>query len=78
MLQYEENGIGRWAVIENKSGELIVWSGIKLIKEETNGYKDFYDLGYRLRPQFWVLGCATESAKAWTNITDETVHSEIL
>ncbi|MBK8054423.1 MAG: GNAT family N-acetyltransferase [Saprospiraceae bacterium] len=78
ILQYEENGIGRWTVIENKSGKLIGWSGIKLIREETNGHEDFYDLGYRLRPQFWGLGYATESAKAWTKIADETLNIEFL
>ena len=39
--QYVKNGIGRWALIEKESGELMGWSGIKLIPEETNGYKNF-------------------------------------
>jgi [ribosomal protein S5]-alanine N-acetyltransferase len=54
LLQYQKNGIGRWAIIEKSTNELIGWSGIKFIDEETNGYKDFYDLGY-----------ATESSIAW-------------
>lgn len=49
------------AMIEKVSGELIGWLGIKLIKEETNGYTNFYDLGYRMRPEFWVKGYAKES-----------------
>ncbi len=63
--QYTQNGIGRWAVIEKSTGELIGWSGIKFIEEESNGYKGFYDLGYRLRPEFWGKGYATESSQAW-------------
>ena len=65
LFQYQSNRIGRWAVIEKSTGDLIGWSGIKLIHEETNGFKDFHDLGYRLRPEFWGKGYATESSQAW-------------
>ncbi|MBK8627217.1 MAG: GNAT family N-acetyltransferase [Saprospiraceae bacterium] len=63
--QYETNGIARWAAIEKYSGELMGWAGIKFIAEETNGYKDFYDIGYRFRPEFWGKGYATEATMAW-------------
>ena len=62
--QYEENGIGRWAVIEKKSGLLIGWCGLKLITYLINGHQNIYDLGYRFLPDFWGKGYATESAKA--------------
>lgn len=51
--QYEENGIGRWAVIEKSSGNFIGWSGLKLIKEYENKHINFYDVGYRLHPKYW-------------------------
>ena len=78
MAQYEQNGIGRWAMIEKTSGELIGWSGIKLIKELTNGYTDFYDLGYRIRPGFWGKGFATESSLSWIKVADEILNINTL
>lgn len=62
--QYIDNGIGRWAAIEKASGNFIGWSGLKLIKEYENNHIDFYDVGYRLHPNYWGKGYATESAKA--------------
>lgn len=62
--QYEDFGIGRWAVIEKESGNFIGWSGMKYITEETNGHHNFHDIGYRLIQNYWGKGYATESAKA--------------
>ncbi len=62
--QYIDNEIGRWATIEKASGKFIGWSGSKFMREPENGHVDFYDVGYRLLPQFWGKGYATESAKA--------------
>lgn len=72
--QYTQNGIGRWAVIEKSTNELIGWSGIKFIDEESNGYKTFYDLGYRLRPEFWGKGYATESSQAWIEAAESSFN----
>ena len=62
--QYMDNGIGRWAVIEKETGEFMGWSGLKFIKEYENNHINFYDVGYRLLPEFWGSGYATESAQA--------------
>lgn len=72
--QYEENGIGRWAVIEKDSGLLIGWSGLKYLTEEINGHKNIYDLGYRFLPEFWGKGYATESAKAFLDYSFNTLN----
>ncbi|MGB0390544.1 MAG: GNAT family N-acetyltransferase [Salibacteraceae bacterium] len=60
--QYVENGIGRWAVIEKKTNEFVGWTGLKLEKTLTNGHDNYYDLGYRLRPEFWGKGIGFEAA----------------
>ncbi|RKE82753.1 GNAT family N-acetyltransferase [Chryseobacterium sp. AG363] len=61
--QYEENGVGRLAVIEKVSGLLIGWCGLKLMTKPINGYINTLDLGYRFIPEFWGKGYATEAAK---------------
>lgn len=65
--QYEENGIGRWAVIEKKTNGFIGWSGLKLVKETRNQQSNYYDVGYRLIQKYWGQGYATESAQASLN-----------
>jgi ribosomal-protein-alanine N-acetyltransferase len=62
--QYIDNGIGRWAMIEKKSGEFIGWTGLKFMTEPVNGHIHYYDLGYRLRQKYWGKGYASESAIA--------------
>ncbi len=61
--QYEDNGIGRWAIIEKETNHFIGWSGLKyetMIRTEFN----YYDLGYRLKKKYWGKGIATETAMA--------------
>lgn len=74
--QYAQFGIGRWAAIEKKSGEFIGWTGLKFITEEENNRSHFYDVGYRLLPNFWGQGFATESAKAALQYGFQTMNLE--
>lgn len=62
--QYVENGIGRWAVVEKKSGDFIGWSGFKYNTEVLNSRTNYYDIGYRLIKKYWGKGYATETAVA--------------
>lgn len=60
--QYLEFGIGRWAVIDKQTEAFIGWCGLKYEQK----LRDFayYDIGYRLREEFWGKGIATEAARA--------------
>ena len=62
--QYEDNGIGRWAVIEKKTNNFVGWAGLKLFKENINNHENFYELGYRFMQKHWGKGFATEASKA--------------
>lgn len=61
--QYTENGIGRWAVVDKITGDFIGWSGLKYETNLRSG-QPYYDLGYRLRRQYWGKGIASETARA--------------
>ncbi len=65
--QYNDFGVGRWAMIEKKTNEFIGWTGLEFVTKEINKHKNFYDLGYRLLKRFWGQGFATESAVASVN-----------
>lgn len=79
ITQYGERGIGRWVAIEKSSNEIIGWSGLKLNTEETmNGHTNFIDIGYRLMPEFWGKGYATESAIAALEYGFKTMHLPII
>ena len=65
MQQYVENGIGRWAVIKKETSTFMGWAGIKWVNTLTNGHINYYDIGYRLKPEFWGKGYATETTEAW-------------
>jgi ribosomal-protein-alanine N-acetyltransferase len=59
--------MGRWAVLRRATGEFMGWAGLKLVAGPVNGQHDFYDLGYRFRPQHWGQGYGYEAAQAWLN-----------
>jgi ribosomal-protein-alanine N-acetyltransferase len=62
--QYEKVGIGRVAIIEKQTKEFVGWTGLKLITDTVNNLSGYYDLGYRLREEYWGMGVATETARA--------------
>jgi len=78
MQQYEDNGVGRLAVIEKESELLIGWSGLKLNTSEVNGYQNFYELGYRFLPETWGKGYATESGQASLEYGFNDLKTEII
>lgn len=61
--QYEENCIGRWAIIEKESNAFVGWSGLKL-ESGLRPEFTYYDIGYRLIKKYWGKGYATEAALA--------------
>lgn len=78
--QYAERGIGRWAVELKDTGKFIGWCGLRLYTEYTfNNHSNFYDIGYRLRREFWGKGYATEASKAclqyaWDVLKLDTIY----
>jgi ribosomal-protein-alanine N-acetyltransferase len=72
--QYKDYGIGRWAVIDKASGEFAGWSGLKC--ETIVRDYDYWDVGYRLRREFWGKGIATETATMALKYGFETLGFE--
>jgi len=60
--QYQENGIGRWAVELRETGKFVGWCGLKLEKDVRPF--TYYDIGYRMVRKHWGQGYATEAATA--------------
>ena len=56
---YKEFGFGKWAVIFKDSNQLIGYCGIAV---EQIDKVDEREIGYRLDPEFWGRGLATEAA----------------
>ena len=61
--QYLDYGIGRWAVIDKKTNSFMGWAGIKF-ETKVRDEMDYYDLGYRLKKEYWGQGFASEAALA--------------
>ncbi len=59
--QYEEFGIGRWAIELKESGDFVGWTGLKY-EQGLRPDRSYYDLGYRLKRAYWGKGIATETA----------------
>ena len=71
--QYQDNGIGRWAVIEKATNTFIGWTGFKLMTEPVNGHINIHDFGYRFRKSKWGQGIGYESGLAALRYGVETI-----
>jgi len=74
--QYIDFGIGRWAIVDKTSNEVVGWGGLKFRTDSVNGITNFYDVGYRLLRRYWGMGYATESARASLKYAFEVMNLE--
>jgi len=65
---YSNYGYGRWATILKSENKLIGWAGLKYLPEF-----DKVDLGYRLSPEYWGYGYATEASIGIVDFGFETL-----
>lgn len=61
IASYKDFGLGKWAVIVKESNTLIGYCGIAV---EQIDQVDEREIGFRLDPEFWGRGLATEAASA--------------
>ena len=59
IADYRKHGFGRWGVVLKATGRLIGFAGLKYLDELRE-----VDVGYRLLPEYWGMGLATEAAQA--------------
>lgn len=71
--QYQDNGIGRFAVVLKETNEFMGWAGLKYNTEAVNNKINFYDIGYRLDEKFWRKGYASEASFEWQRYAFETL-----
>ena len=61
LQQYNTHGVGRLAIIEKSTNHFVGWSGLKYEKDYRTQF-NYYDLGSRIKEQYWGKGYATEAA----------------
>ena len=69
IMQWQDRGFGRWAVVLKESGKLIGCAGLKV-------YQGRPELFYLLDQPFWGQGLATEIAQAALCFGFERLHFE--
>lgn len=76
----KDQGIGLFAVEHKETNEWIGFIGLNYIPQES-GYSfrelPFYEIGWRLLPEYWNQGLATEGAKAVLTFALEKGHKEL-
>ena len=65
---WDDPGYGRWACVLRDEGTMIGFCGLKLLPE-----LGATDIGYRLHPDYWGKGLATEAARATLRYGFETL-----
>ncbi len=65
---FERYGYGRWGCFLKAGGPMIGFCGLKYLPEF-----DAVDIGYRLLPEYWGRGLATEAAHATITFGFETL-----
>ena len=76
---WEFEGISRWAVVD-RNGKFIGYAGVMKAGGLDHPLGSHYEIGWRFRREFWVLGFATKSAMqalkhAWTVLTVREIFS---
>ena len=61
IASYEKHGFGKWAILLKECNKLIGYCGIA-VEQVDNVYEP--EIGYRLAPEFWGRGLATEATSA--------------
>ena len=69
LADYQKHGYGRWAVVLKSSGQVIGFAGLKYLDD-----LQAVDIGYRLLPEHWGKGLATEAARPAIRYGFETLH----
>jgi [ribosomal protein S5]-alanine N-acetyltransferase len=69
LADYQKHGFGRWAVVLKSSRQVIGFTGLKYLDD-----LQAVDIGYRLLPEHWGKGLATESSRPAIRYGFETLH----
>ena len=68
---FETVGFGRWGCFLKETGQMIGFCGLKYLAD----YEEV-DVGYRLLPEFWGRGLATEASRACVQFGFERIGLE--
>ncbi|MBB1323297.1 GNAT family N-acetyltransferase [Shewanella sp. SR43-8] len=73
LVEYQQYGFGRWAVVLKDSNTVIGFCGFK------NEIRiNAIDIGYRLHPDYWGIGLATEANKACIEYANKHMNLDIV
>jgi [ribosomal protein S5]-alanine N-acetyltransferase len=69
IADYRRYGFGRWAIVLKANSRLVGMAGLKFLAEQQE-----VDLGYRVLPELWGMGLATEASLACLRYGLDTLH----